>query len=112
MLADSGRSVPGCVIYKTRPAKVATEKGKPGKSVWDLAIVVTDTPLPASLPLATELAPKGEIGISWFIILNWRSLLLYLFSDIISCLQLLFYGDFCAFYIFKIMVTDAVLDIS
>lgn len=61
VLAD-GSYHQGQVVFKTRPATLTTQNtgtSRQGKSVWDLAIIVTAKSLPSSLPLATEIPPKG-----------------------------------------------------
>lgn len=62
ILAD-GSNLQGQVVFKTRPATLTTQNtgtSRQGKSVWDLAIIVTARSLPSSLPLASEIPPKGE----------------------------------------------------
>lgn len=61
VLAD-GSNHQGQVVFKTRPATLTTQNTgtcRQGKSVWDLAIIATAKSLPSSLPLATEIHPKG-----------------------------------------------------
>ncbi|XP_042867951.1 uncharacterized protein LOC122250543 isoform X2 [Penaeus japonicus] len=61
ILAD-GSNLQGQVVFKTRPATLTTQNtgtSRQGKSVWDLAIIVTARSLPSSLPLASEIPPKG-----------------------------------------------------
>ncbi|XP_042230604.1 peroxisomal leader peptide-processing protease-like [Homarus americanus] len=61
MLSD-GRKLPGRVIHQTRPYMLnhQSKSSTQGSSVWDLAVVITDSSLPMRLPLASTLPPKGS----------------------------------------------------
>lgn len=65
VVLSDGRRIQGTVIHQTQP--LITSRGDPRPppsrySMWDLAVVVTHSPLcPAlPLPLATSLPPQGD----------------------------------------------------
>lgn len=65
VLLSDGRRTQGTVIHQTRPLTTHQTGTKPpaaGYSMWDLAVVVTSSPLPHALPLATSLPPQ-DVGI-------------------------------------------------
>lgn len=61
VILSDGRSLQGQVVHQTRPSTLNKQSGQGNQdcSVWDVAVVVTTSPLPSALPLASDLPPKG-----------------------------------------------------
>ena len=63
VLLSDGRMIEGSVIHESHPLTTRDEGTTPSPSsysMWDLAVVVTSSPLTQALPLATSLPPQGD----------------------------------------------------